>query len=246
MRESTAQLMRVNCRLTLLLREMVFIARGLRPVTELVSSAELEEEKRAAEAEANGEVDADIRREKEKEQAKKEEQETPQIALEWCQRHRDGARESAARLLTAYFSALTTHPVGLRGFAAAAIDAYLSGVPAVEHRRRASREFGTWRVADGVCSAPPQTPRFFALFVTTAYVTAEEEGLLPDFTRGRSAATETETATAEMDVDAEAASDPDMFAWPPPLARRRRMRRRMMRRGAADQWLGCESRYARG
>ena len=35
--------MRVNCRLTLLLREMVFIERGLRPVTEVVSQTEQDE-----------------------------------------------------------------------------------------------------------------------------------------------------------------------------------------------------------
>ena len=45
----------------------------------------------------------------------------PQVALEWCRVERTAARDAAARLLTAYFSALTSHPVGLRGFAAAAM-----------------------------------------------------------------------------------------------------------------------------
>ena len=45
MTESPAvALMRVNCRITLLLREMVFIERGLRPVTEVVSQAEMDQE----------------------------------------------------------------------------------------------------------------------------------------------------------------------------------------------------------
>ena len=108
--------------------------------------------------------------------------------------------------------------MGLRGFAAAAVDAYLSGVPAVELTGAVlPAEFDVEGSRRGMFGSSADATKFFALFVTTAYVTAEEEGLLPDFTRGRSAAaaTETATATAEMDVDVEAASDPDMFAWAP-------------------------------
>ena len=50
-------LMRVNCRLTLLLREMVFIERGLRPVTEVVSQTEQDEEDAELLAEAEEELE---------------------------------------------------------------------------------------------------------------------------------------------------------------------------------------------
>ena len=47
--------------------------------------------------------------------------------------------------------------------------------------------------------------KFFSLFLTTAYVTAQEEGLLPAFTPGES------QTTAKAAVAA--AADPDMWAW---------------------------------
>ena len=51
-RESSGtQLMRVNCRFTLLLREMVFISRGQRAVSEVISSIEAAEEDRELMAE---------------------------------------------------------------------------------------------------------------------------------------------------------------------------------------------------
>ena len=207
-------LMRVNCRLTLLLREFVFISRGLQPVTEVMSAAELElEAEAAAENErARPEGDAEITDDLDDLPGGVDDVTDPsggwgpQVALEWCRADRDAPRDLASRLLVSYVSALTVHPVGLRGFAAAALDAYELGLPASTLARSLRpEEFDVEGSRRGMFGSSADATKFFSLFLTTAYVTAQEEGLLPAFTPGES------QTTAKAAVAA--AADPDMWAW---------------------------------
>ena len=121
-------------------------------------------------------------------------------------------RAAAARLLTAYFSTLTSHPVGLRGFAAAALEAYAAGIPAAALTAELlPAEFDVEGSRRRMFGSSADATKFFALFVTTAYVAAEEEGLLPE---------------AEVEQWAEAwqgagrglgpppGMDKDLLAWP--------------------------------
>ena len=106
-------LMRVNCRLTLLLREFVFISRGLQPVTEVMSAAELElEAEAAAENErARPEGDAEITDDLDDlpggvdDVTDPSRGSGPQVALEWCAR---GPRRASR------FSLATSRLVRLR------------------------------------------------------------------------------------------------------------------------------------
>ena len=195
-------LMRVNCRLTLLLREMVFIERGLRPVTEVVSQteqdeedaellAEAEEELERMKREAAGEdvveyvnnsiddsnsIEADDEDDDEYSSGILDPQTAPQLALEWCRVRRTRARNVAARALTAYISALTSHPVGLRAFAAAVVDGYVAGIPARDVTAAlAPEEFDVEGSRRGMFGSAADATRFFSLFVTTAYVVAEQD-----------------------------------------------------------------------
>ena len=195
-------LMRVNCRLTLLLREMVFIERGLRPVTEVVSQteqdeedaellAEAEEELERMKREAAGEdvveyvnnsiddsnsIEADDEDDDEYSSGILDPQTAPQLALEWCRVRRTRARNVAARALTAYVSALTSHPVGLRAFAAAVVDGYVAGIPARDVTASlAPEEFDVEGSRRGMFGSAADATRFFSLFVTTAYVVAEQD-----------------------------------------------------------------------
>ena len=114
----------------------------------------------------------------------------PQVALEWCRADRDAPRDLASRLLVSYVSALTVHPVGLRGFAAAALDAYELGLPASTLARSLRpEEFDVEGSRRGMFGSSADATKFFSLFLTTAYVTAQEEGLLPAFTPGESQTT---------------------------------------------------------
>lgn len=193
-------LMRVNCRLTLLLREMVFIERGLRPVTEVVSQTEQDEEDASLLAEAeeelermarevNGDVNnppAYVNNSIDSNDDSDDEYEyssgildpdnAPQLALEWCRKRRTRQRNVAARALTAYVSALTSHPVGLRAFAAAAVDGYVAGIPAREVTAALTpEEFDVEGSRRGMFGSAADATRFFSLFVTTAYVVAEQD-----------------------------------------------------------------------
>ena len=216
-------LMRVNCRLTLLLREMVFIERGLRPVTEVVSQTEQDEEDAELLAEAEEELER-MKREAAGEDVVEyvnnsiddsvvdddddddeyssgilDPNAAPQLALEWCRVRRTRARNVAARALTAYVSALTSHPVGLRAFAAAAVDGYVAGIPARDVTAAlAPEEFDVEGSRRGMFGSAADATRFFSLFVTTAYVVAEQEacdGGDPDECRN--------------------GFDPDGYAWAP-------------------------------
>lgn len=217
-------LMRVNCRLTLLLREMVFIERGLRPVTEVVSQteqdeedaellAEAEEELERMKREAAGEdvveyvnnsiddsnsIETDDEDDDEYSSGILDPQTAPQLALEWCRVRRTRARNVAARALTAYVSALTSHPVGLRAFAAAVVDGYVAGIPARDVTASlAPEEFDVEGSRRGMFGSAADATRFFSLFVTTAYVVAEQDA-------------------CEQDADeCRNGFDPDGYAWAP-------------------------------
>ena len=190
-------LMRVNCRLTLLLREMVFIERGLRPVTEVVSQTEQDEEDAELLAEAeeelermkrevnggdvtpayvNNSIDVNDDSNDEYSSGILDPDNAPQLALEWCRKRRTRQRNVAARALTAYVSALTSHPVGLRAFAAAAVDGYVAGIPAREVTAALTpEEFDVEGSRRGMFGSAADATRFFSLFVTTAYVVAEQD-----------------------------------------------------------------------
>ena len=233
MTESPAvALMRVNCRITLLLREMVFIERGLRPVTEVVSQAEMDQENEdlLADLERNFDPTEEIERVRKELDGKtpndptnayinnltnsdddsdEEEDEdslyhpdyqAPQLALEWCRKRRNRARNVAARGLTAYVSSLTTHPVGLRAFAAAAVDGYISGIPARDVTSSlVPEEFDVEGSRRGMFGSAADATRFFSLFITTAYITAEQDAC----------------AQANNREQCDMTMDPDGFAWAP-------------------------------
>ena len=205
------RLMRVNCRLTLLLREFVFASRGLRPVAEVISTRDEEldneeldnevgvedglREKDRLEDEDGDEVDDDAAQRAQ-----------PQVALEWCATPREAARTLAARLLVAYVSCLTSHPAGLRAFAAAALDARAAGVPAVSLAEALDpAEFDVEGSRRGMFGSSADAGKFFALFLTSAYVAADEDD----------ADNEVSEKNKDVTDPSLALLDPDMFAWAP-------------------------------
>ena len=190
------RLMRVNCRLTLLLREFVFQSRGLRPVAEVIS---------ARDEELDGEEDAFF-----------DENETaaaqPQVALEWCATPRDAERTLAARTLVAYVSCLTSHPAGLRAFAAASLDARAAGVPAAALAEALDpAEFDVEGSRRGMFGSSADAGKFYALFLTSAYVAADED----DADTPRERAGQEVVEVVDPVDPSMALLDPDMFAWAP-------------------------------
>ena len=190
------RLMRVNCRLTLLLREFVFQSRGLRPVAEVIS---------ARDEELDGEEDAFF-----------DENETaaaqPQVALEWCATPRDAERTLAARTLVAYVSCLTSHPAGLRAFAAASLDARAAGVPAAALAEALDpAEFDVEGSRRGMFGSSADAGKFYALFLTSAYVAADED----DADTPRERAGQEVVEVVDPINPSLALLDPDMFAWAP-------------------------------
>lgn len=190
------RLMRVNCRLTLLLREFVFQSRGLRPVAEVIS---------ARDEELDGEEDAFF-------DANETAAAQPQVALEWCATPRDAERTLAARTLVAYVSCLTSHPAGLRAFAAASLDARAAGVPAAALAEALDpAEFDVEGSRRGMFGSSADAGKFYALFLTSAYVAADEDDA---DTRRERAAQEVVEVVDPIDPSL-ALLDPDMFAWAP-------------------------------
>ena len=188
--------MRVNCRLTLLLREFVFQSRGLRPVAEVIS---------ARDEELDGEEDAFF-------DANETAAAQPQVALEWCATPRDAERTLAARTLVAYVSCLTSHPAGLRAFAAASLDARAAGVPAAALAEALDpAEFDVEGSRRGMFGSSADAGKFYALFLTSAYVAADEDDA---DTRRERAAQEVVEVVDPIDPSL-ALLDPDMFAWAP-------------------------------
>ena len=190
------RLMRVNCRLTLLLREFVFQSRGLRPVAEVIS---------ARDEELDGEEDAFF-------DANETAAAQPQVALEWCATPRDAERTLAARTLVAYVSCLTSHPAGLRAFAAASLDARAAGVPAAALAEALDpAEFDVEGSRRGMFGSSADAGKFYALFLTSAYVAADED----DADAPRERAGQEVVEVVDPVDPSMALLDPDMFAWAP-------------------------------
>jgi hypothetical protein len=225
------RLMRVNCRLTLLLREFVFAERGVRTVAEVVSARD-EEMDIARAAQEN----ADPARDEEKNQEEYVTDEdqvarpSPQIALEWCAIPRDPKRTIAARLLVAYVSCLTSHPAGLRAFASAALDARAAGIPAADLSRSLNpAEFDVEGSRRGMFGSSADAGKFFAFLLMSAYVAADEDRPAPPRTapnaNARKETPEPFDGTEDVPREPSDASvsggparffqDPDVFAWAP-------------------------------
>ena len=206
------KLMRVNCRLTLLLREFVFSQRGLRPVAEVISTRD--EELDAIDFETKG-LTGKINT---REDADDDDDEgivisiAPQVALEWSSVPRDLPRTLAARLLVSYVSCLTSHPVGLRQFVSATLDARAAGISAADLANSLDpAEFDVEGSRRGMFGSSADAGKFFALFLTSAYVAADE-----DDTDAAGTDAGVNDSTKSKGDDASVASlDPDMFAWCP-------------------------------
>ena len=176
-------------------RQFVFQSRGLRPVAEVIS---------ARDEELDGEEDAFF-------DANETAAAQPQVALEWCATPRDAERTLAARTLVAYVSCLTSHPAGLRAFAAASLDAR-RGVPAAALAEALDpAEFDVEGSRRGMFGSSADAGKFYALFLTSAYVAADEDDA--DTPRER-AAQEVVEVVDPIDPGL-ALLDPDMFAWAP-------------------------------
>ena len=160
-------IMRMNCKLTLLTREMIELERGITHARKGLEAME--------------DVDATV---DETEIIEIEAQQ--QLALAWCTRERTPARELAADMLVAFFSVLTNHPVGYREFVRAARSAYEAGISADEITGALDApEFDVEGTQRGMFGRAADAPKIFAGLVTTAYVTFEAEGLpLPAAAKG--------------------------------------------------------------
>lgn len=172
-------IMRMNCKLTLLTREMVERERGIAQVKgELAALSEREvistdggggDGKRG---DATGDA--------------YEEEPTAQVALSWCVKERTPARDVASDMLVAFFSVLTGHPVGYQAFVDAARRGYELGISASEIAAALEPpEFDVEGTRRGMFGRSADAPKLFSGFVTTAYVALEAEGVpLPSAANG--------------------------------------------------------------
>jgi hypothetical protein len=103
-------------------------------------------------------------------------------------------------------SCLTSHPAGLRAFAAAALDARAAGVPAAALAEALDpAEFDVEGSRRGMFGSSADAGKFYALFLTSAYVAADEDDA--DARRERAGQDVVDPSMALL--------DPDMFAWAP-------------------------------
>lgn len=159
-------IMRMNCKLTLLTREMIEHERGItsaRRELEALSASVSTDETEVIEIETK-----------------------QQLALGWCTRERTPARALASDMLVAFFSVLTGHPVGYRAFVRAARTAYESGISADEITAALDgAELDVEGTRRGMFGRASDAPKLFAGFVSTAYVAFEAQGLpLPPAANG--------------------------------------------------------------
>ena len=161
-------LMRSNCKLTLLTREMLELERGLMSARLALTAAEEDSESISASMD-------DV-----------ESESQAQVALAWCRRERTPARELAAEMLVGFFSVLTGHPLGYKSFVAAALAAFENGISADEITSAVEApEFDVEGTRRGMFGRSADAPKLFAGFVTTAYIALEAEGLaLPPSANG--------------------------------------------------------------
>lgn len=152
-------IMRMNCKLTLLTREMIEHERGITSARERLAAMNDPD----VSADENEIIEIEARQ---------------QLALAWCTRERTPARVLAADMLVAFFSVLTSHPVGYRSFVRAAREAYESGISADDITSALDApEFDVEGTRRGMFGRAADAPKLFAGFVTTAFVAFEAEGL---------------------------------------------------------------------
>lgn len=160
-------IMRMNCKLTLLTREMIEDERGITHARRELEGME----DVAASADETEIIEIETRQ---------------QLALAWCTRERTPARAHASDMLVAFVSVLTGHPVGYTEFVRAARSAYEAGISGDELTAALDApEFDVEGVQRGMFGRASDAPRIFAGFITTAYVAFEALGLaLPAAARG--------------------------------------------------------------
>ena len=152
-------IMRMNCKLTLLTREMIEHERGITNARKSLAAMNDPD----VSADENEIIEIEARQ---------------QLALAWCTRERTPARALASDMLVAFFSVLTSHPVGYRSFVRAAREAYESGISADEITAALDApEFDVEGTRRGMFGRAADAPKLFAGFVTTAFVAFEAEGL---------------------------------------------------------------------
>lgn len=174
-------IMRMNCKLTLLTREMVERERGIAQVKgELATLSEREViftdgdggDQEGGDATGDDDATDDASLES------YEEEPTAQVALSWCIKERTPARDVASDMLVAFFSVLTGHPVGYRAFVDAARRGYELGISASEITSALEPpEFDVEGTRRGMFGRSADAPKLFSGFVTTAYVALEAEGV---------------------------------------------------------------------
>ena len=184
-------IMRMNCKLTLLTREMVERERGIAQVKgELAALSEREvistdgdgRDQEGGDATGDDDATDDVASSLES----YEEEPTAQVALSWCIKERTAARDVASDMLVAFFSVLTGHPVGYRAFVDAARRGYELGISASEITSALEPpEFDVEGTRRGMFGRSADAPKLFSGFVTTAYVALEAEGVpLPSAANG--------------------------------------------------------------
>lgn len=152
-------IMRMNCKLTLLTREMIEHERGITSARKNLTAMNDPD----VSADENEIIEIEARQ---------------QLALAWCTRERTPARALASDMLVAFFSVLTSHPIGYRSFVRAAREAYESGISADEITAALDApEFDVEGTRRGMFGRAADAPKLFAGFVTTAFVAFEAEGL---------------------------------------------------------------------
>lgn len=183
-------IMRMNCKLTLLTREMVERERGIAQVKgELAALSEREVISTTdgdGGDEERGDATDDDDASSSSAESSYEEEPTAQVALSWCVKERTPARDVASDMLVAFFSVLTGHPVGYRAFVDAARRGYELGISASEITAALEPpEFDVEGTRRGMFGRSADAPKLFSGFVTTAYVALEAEGVpLPSAANG--------------------------------------------------------------
>ena len=207
-------LMRSNCKLTLLTREMLELERGVMSARLALTAAEEDSESISASVD-------DV-----------ESESQAQVALAWCRRDRTPARELAAEMLVGFFSVLTGHPLGYKSFVAAARAAFEKGISADEITSAVEApEFDVEGTRRGMFGRSADAPKLFAGFVTTAYIALEAEGLaLPPSANG----------DEELFAYADYPCAPDDVECKTPTTDEQKRRSAKGLRQAIDAWLAMD------
>ena len=152
-------IMRMNCKLTLLTREMIEDERGITHARRELEGME----DVAVSADETEIIEIEARQ---------------QLALAWCTRECAPARAHASDMLVAFVSVLTGHPVGYTEFVRAARSAFEAGISGDELTAALDApEFDVEGVQKSMFGRASDAPRIFAGFITTAYVAFGALGL---------------------------------------------------------------------